>query len=358
MDKIGSVTTLLEGLHAVLDENEKVVLKGILDNAVTQIQMVQSHMKTIAEPTNASSLNFGSQQKGGKMENKVCCKCGKIKKFKTVATEVITELKVIQRFKAGNPESDQVLSQDRDEILSQAIRRKSQTSRPLLVGTFGLASTMQLDRHRRSISQSRSPQTHYSCSTSSSTAYNSYSEKEYTVRRRRRFSKADPSQKRMGHVRRLTNKLAGMFCRDHHEDTDASSSEEDRNARDHHLSVQKHVGNGKLHRESKRKHMPVQTRRTTKVKDKASHQQGHFRTLLKGLVSHIFGSKKSKPSSSGIRQLERALTVAPNSFCVALKNARRNLRRPGLPNKMGKARLKLGFSNKHTQLKGRHRHKK
>ncbi|KAI3935989.1 hypothetical protein MKX01_021940, partial [Papaver californicum] len=425
---------------------------------------------TVAEPTTASPPNFRTQQ-DGKMENKVCHKCGKMKKFKTVATEVTTVLDVIRRFnKAGNPGGNQVLYQDRDEILSRAIRRNQtpQSSPPLLAGKVGsgvskdmipcrqreqkyrptrgvmqptlmtfepsgvkarpnqdriansrnpvisgahknypqnrrkstgssstsaassftspitnssvsstggdrrylrsgrrstasaslysasstdfltrttdysVSSTsseeldspprraMQLDRHHidRSISRSRSPQSHYSCSTRGSTSYYSSSEEEYPVRRRSRFPKADPPQEKMGY------------------DTDASSSE-DMNARDHHLSVQKPVDKGKLHRESKGKHMPIQTRRTSKVKNKATHQQGHFRTLAKGLVSHIFGSKKPKPSSSGNRQLERALT-GKKKITAKKRHWWQNLRRRGLPNKRGKTRLKLGFKNKHT----------
>ncbi|KAI3982214.1 hypothetical protein MKX01_019120 [Papaver californicum] len=468
MDKIESVTSLLEGI-----------------STLQKLQQLQQN--TVAERTNASSPNFGTQQ-DGKMENKVCHKCGKMKKFKTVATEMVTELDVIRRLKGGNPGGFQVLSQDRDEILSQAIRRRNQapqrtTSSPLLSGKVGsggstemipcrqreqkyrptqgvmqptlmtfepsgvkarpnndriansrnpmisgahqnfprnrrrsrgsrstsiasssttsstnssvsstgghrkyqrsgrrsMASSslysasstdfltrttdysassscseeldspprraMQLDRHRiyRSISRSRSSQTHWS-----STSYDSSSEEEYP--------------EKMGHVRRLTTKLAGMFRRDHHEDADASSSEEDMNARDHHLSVQKPVGNGKFHCESKGKHMPIQTRRRAKVKDKASHQQGHFRKLVKGLTSHFCGSKKSKPLSSGSRQLERALT-GKKKVTAKKRHWWQNLRRRGLPNKRarlpnkrGEAHLKLGFRNKHTQLKGRHRH--
>ncbi|KAI3907628.1 hypothetical protein MKW98_016272 [Papaver atlanticum] len=459
MGKIEIIASLLEGLSTILnvhqlqqnelDENERVVLKGILDNAATQVQMVQSYMKkTVADRT---------QQQDSKMENKACHKCGKFKKFEIAGAKVITELDVIRRFKAGNPSGNQVLSQDRDEILCQAIRRKFQnpqrtTSPHLLdakvesVGSREMIScqrreqeyqptegimqptlmmftqsgvepspnqdriansrnqrnrrssstsanysdsytsseeldyppqrTVQLDRHRiyRSISRSRSPQSNISCSdrsytsydpspeeeylveypvarsytsydsydsspeeeypvarsyksydsydsspeeeypvARSYTSYDSYAsspEEDYPVARRSQFYKKDPPQKKMGHVKRLTTKLAGMFRRDHHEDTGASPSKEDRNARDHHVSIQKPVGNGKLHHESKGKHLPVQTRRTTKVEDKASHQQGHFRPLVKGFVGHVFGSKKSKPSSSGVRQLERAVTVA------------------------------------------------
>ncbi|KAI3887352.1 hypothetical protein MKX03_002756 [Papaver bracteatum] len=497
MGKIEIIASLLEGLSTIrnvhqlqqneLDENERVVLEGILNNAATQVQMVQSHMKkTVADR---------SQQQDSKMENKVCRKCGKFKKLEIAGAKVITELDVIRRFKAGNSPSNQFLSQDRDEILCQAIRKKFQnpqrtTSPPLLdakvesVGSREMIScqrreqeptegimqpttpsgmegasiqdwiansrnqrnrrstgssstpaddidsytsseeldyppqrTEQLDRHRiyRSISRSRSPQSNISCSDrgysspeeeylveypvarsyisydsydsspeeecpygrsftsydsydsspeeeypvarsyKSYDSYDSFSEEEYPVARRSRFSKKDPPQKKMGHVKRLTTKIAGMFRRDHHEDTGASPSKEDRNARDHHVSIQKPVGNGKLHHESKGKHMPVQTRRTTKVEDKASHQQGHFRPLVKGFVGHIFGSNKSKPSSSGVRQLERAVT-AKEKITAKKQHWWQSLRRHGLPNKRGKALLTQGHKNKHTQLKGRHRH--
>ncbi|RZC72417.1 hypothetical protein C5167_035622 [Papaver somniferum] len=506
MGKIEIIASLLEGLSNIrnvyqlqqneLDENENVVLKGILDTTATQVQMVQSHMKkTVADR---------SQQQDSKIENKVCHKCGKFKKLEIEGAKVITELDVIRRFKAGNPRGNQVLSQDRDEILCQAIKRKFRnpqrtTSPPLLdakvesVGSREMIScqqreqeptegimqpttlsgmevtsiqdwianshnqrnrrstgssstpaddidsytsseeldyppqrTEQLDRHRiyRSISRSRSPQSKISCSDRSYTSYDpydsspeeeylveypvargytsydsydsspeeecpdarsytsydsydsspeeeypdarsyksydsydSFSEEEYPVARRSRFSKKDPPQKKMGHVKRLTTKLVGMFRRDHHEDTGASPSKEDRNAGDHHVSIQKPVGNGKLHHEIKGKHMPVQTRRTTKVEDKASHQQGHFRPLVKGFVGHVFSLKKSKPSSSGVRQLEKAVT-GKEKITAKKRHWWQSLRRQGLPNKRGKALLTQGYKKKHTQLKGRHRHAK
>ncbi|KAI3922682.1 hypothetical protein MKW92_002953 [Papaver armeniacum] len=485
MDKIQIVASLLEGLSTIrnvhqlqqneLDENERVVLKGILDNAATQVQMVESHMKkTVAE---------GTQQQDSKMENKVCHKCGKFKKLEIAGAKVITELDVIRRFKAGNPRGNQVLSQDRDEILCQAIKRKFRnpqrtTSPPLLDAkvesvssremisrqrreqepTEGIMQpttpsrmeatstqdwiansrnqrsrrstgssstpaddsdsytsseeldyppqrTVQLDRHRiyRSISRSRSPQSNISCSDRSYTSYDPYDSSpqeeylvDYPVARSytsydaydsspeeecpdaRSYTSYDsydsspeeeydsydsfseegipyPPQKKMGHVKRLTTKLVGMFRRDHHEDTGASPSKEDRNAGNHHVSIQKPVGNGKLHHESKGKHMPVQMRRTTKVEDKANHQQGHFRPLVKGFVGHVFGSRKSKPSSSGVRQLERAVT-GKAKITAKKRHWWQSLRRQGLPNRRGKVLLTQGHKNKHTQLKGRHRH--
>ncbi|KAI3913617.1 hypothetical protein MKW92_038261 [Papaver armeniacum] len=569
MDKIEIMTSYIQGLSTVqklqqlqqsdLNEKERVVVEGILENAVTQLKMVQSQMKkTLTESTSAPSLNFGAKQQGGKMEDIVCRKCGKFKKLKTVGAVVITELDVIRRLKAGcNAGGNQVLSQDRDEILSRAVWRKFQThhratSPPLLVPkvgfggseemiscprreqkyrptdgvmqptlmkfgpsgvevnpdqdrtansrshrnrestgysstseasssaedynesyssgeesdsppqctmhldsrrtdrstgsspTFAASSSFtdcsasnsssedldspprratQLDHHRtyRSISRSRSPQSLYSgsnisytsndsydsspeeeypvaysnrsytsydssleeeypvaYSNKSYTSYDSYDssleeeypvahsnrsytsydsydsspEEEYPAARRSRFLKYDPPQKKMGHVRRLTTKLGGMFRRDHHGD----SSKDDKSARDHHPSVQKPVGNGKLHHEIKGKHMPIQTRRTAKVEDKASHQQG-FLTLAKRVRGHVFGSKTSKPSSSGVRRLERAVT-GKEKVTAKKRHWWHKLQRQGLPNKRGKTPLKLGFENKHTQLKGQHRHRK
>ncbi|KAI3875559.1 hypothetical protein MKW92_053056 [Papaver armeniacum] len=495
MDKIEIMTSYIQGLSTVqklqqlqqsdLNENERVVVEGILENAVTQLKMVQSQMKkTLAESTSAPSLNFGAKQQDGKMEDIL----------KTVGAVMITELYVIRRLKAGcNAGGNQVLSQDRDEILSRAVWRKFQThqrttSPPLLVpkvgsggfeemiscprreqkyrptdgvmqptlmkfgpsgvevnpgtansrshrkrGSTGYSSTseassssedynesyssgeesdsppqctMHLDSRRTDRSTGSSPTfaassfTDYSASYSSSedldspprrtthnisytsndsydsspeeeypvaysnrsytsydsydssleeeypvahsnrsyTSYDSYDcspEEEYPAARRSRFPKYDPPQKKMGHVRRLTTKLGGMFRRDHHGD----SSKDDKSARDHHPSVQKPVGNGELHHEIKGKHMPIQTRRTAKVEDKAST------------------NKKSKPSSSGVRRLERAVTGKEK---VTAKKGHwwHKLRRQGLPNKRGKAPLKLGFENKHTQLKGQHRHRK
>ncbi|KAI3889732.1 hypothetical protein MKX03_007754 [Papaver bracteatum] len=450
MDKIEIMTSYIQGLSTVqklqqlqqsdLNENERVAVEGILENAVTQLKMVQSRMKkTLAETTSAPSLNFEAKQQDGKMEDIVCRKCGRFKKLKTVGAVVITELDVIGRLKAGcNAGGNQVLSQDRDEILSRAVWRKFQTHRrttspPLLVPKLDLQKyrptdgvmqptlmkfgpsgvevnpdqdrtansrnynesyssseesdslpqrTMHLDRRctDRSISRSRSPQSHYSGSNRSYTSYDSYDsspeeeypvaysnrsytsydsydsspeeeypvarsnrsytsydlydsspEEEYPVAWRGRFPKNDPPQKKMGHVRRLTTKLGGMFCRDHHGDADAPSSKNDKSARHHHPSVQKPVGNGKLHHEFKGKHMPIQTRRTTKVEDKASHQQD--------------------------RRLERAVT-GKEKVTAKKQHWWHKLQRQGLPNKRGKAPLKLGFENKHTQLKGRHRHRR
>lgn len=121
----------MKNLRWELDENESAVLTWILDNASTQVEMVQSLMKkTVAERT---------QRQDSKMENKVCHKCGKFKKFEKAAAKVVIELDVIRRFKAGNSGSSQVISQDRDEILCQAVRRKFQnpqrtTSPSSLVG--------------------------------------------------------------------------------------------------------------------------------------------------------------------------------------------------------------------------------
>ncbi|RZC61836.1 hypothetical protein C5167_023593, partial [Papaver somniferum] len=481
MDKIEIMTSYIQGLSTVqklqklqqsdLNENERVAVEGILDNAVTQLKMVQSHMKkTLAESTSAPSLNFGAKQQDGKMEDIVCRKCGKFKKLKTVGAVVITELDVIRRLKAGcNAGGNQVLSQDRDEILSRAVWRKFQThqrttSPPLLVPKVGFGGSeemiscprreqkyrptdgvmqptlmkfgpsgveaypdqdrtansrshrniestgysatseasfssadysesyssseesdsppqhaMHLDRRRRdrSISRSRSPQSRYSGSSRSYTSYDAYDsypeeeypvaynydsydsspeeypvargnrsytsydsynsspEEEYPVARRSRFPKNDPPQKKMGHVRRLTTKLGGMLRRDHHGD----SSKDDKSARDYHPSVQKPVGNGKLHHEIKGKHMPIQTRKTAKVEEKASHQQG-FLTLAKRVRGHVFGSKKSKPSSSGVRRLERAVT-GKEKVTAKKRHWWHKLRRQGLPNKRGQAPLKL-----------------
>ncbi|KAI3997213.1 hypothetical protein MKX01_009057 [Papaver californicum] len=508
MDIVEDIPSLLERFSTLqnlyqlqrnLDEKEKLVLKDILDNAVTQL--VQSHVKTDGDRSSASTLNCEKQQ-DAMMEdqviftkNKVCSNCGKIKKFKTAATKVMTEVDVIRRFKAsGHPGDDKVIFKDRDEILGQSIGWKNQTQQrttnpPLLAGKLGSDSlkggvrcrqrehkycppqdvvlaptlmnfephrvkvrpnhdrianssnvmtsgahknfqgnrristtssltsaasscttlstnynvsctedhrkyqqsrrrsmsssslysasstgsltqttnysrsytsseevdsppqrTMQLDRYcsYRSRSRSRTPQTHYSRSTRSCTSSSSSPAEDYPVRRRSRHSKVDPPQKKMGHFGRLTKKIAGMFDHYHSDDTDASSSKEDRNAQDLHHSVQKPVGNGVHHPKSKDKQM--QKRKTAAVKSKPS-QQGHFRTLAGRLYSHIFGSKKSKPSSAGTRRLERAVTGKKK----VKSHWWQNFRRRGLPNKRGKARLKLGVKSKHTQLKGRRR---
>ncbi|KAI3994205.1 hypothetical protein MKX01_012462 [Papaver californicum] len=70
-------------------------------------------------------------------------------KFKTVATEVIAELDVIRRLKGRNIGGFQVLTQDRDEILSPTIRGKNQTlqrttSPPLLAGKVGSGGSTEM----------------------------------------------------------------------------------------------------------------------------------------------------------------------------------------------------------------------
>ncbi|RZC57889.1 hypothetical protein C5167_005196 [Papaver somniferum] len=136
------MTSYIQGLSTVqklqrlqqsdLNEKERVAVEGILENAVTQLKMFQSQMKkTFAASRSAPSLNFGAKQQDGKMEDI------------TVGAVVITELDVIRRLKAGcNTGGNQVLSQDRDEILSRAVWRKFQThqrttSPPLLVPKVG-----------------------------------------------------------------------------------------------------------------------------------------------------------------------------------------------------------------------------
>ncbi|KAI3877918.1 hypothetical protein MKX03_002440 [Papaver bracteatum] len=278
-------------LH-LADETERLALKAALDNAVTQL--VQSHVKTVGDQSSASALNFEKQQEDGVMENqvtsikaKLCSNCGKIKKLKTAAAVVMTELDVIQRFKAaGHIGDDKVFPRKEMKNRVRALYSASTGSQTQPTNSRGSYTSsdeldspprraMQLDHYRinGSLSPSRTPQTHYSHSTSSSTSYSSsqeedypsrrriryskanpprstssstsYSssqEEDYPVRRRNRYSKADPPQKKAGHVRSFMNKIAGMFHHDRREDTDASSSE-DSNSRDHHHSVEKPVGN-------------------------------------------------------------------------------------------------------------------
>ncbi|KAI3837080.1 hypothetical protein MKW98_005413 [Papaver atlanticum] len=311
-------------LKNLADENERLALKAALDNVVTQL--VQSHVKTVGVRSS---------------KTKLCSNCGKIKKLKTAAVMVMTELDVIERFKAAAHIGDDIVFPRKDmknrvrALYSASTGFQTQTTNSS--GSYTPSSSealdspphggMQLDHHciYGSISPSRTPQTHYSRSTSSSATYSSSDEEEYPVRRRgryskddpprstnnstsysssqeedypvrrrirnskadpprstscstsyssseeedypvkrrNRYSKADPPQKNTGHVRRFMNKIAGMFHQDRREDTDASSSKEDSNARGHHLSVEKPLSNSILRHRSKEKHM--QKRRTTSV---------------------------------------------------------------------------------------------
>ncbi|KAI3877917.1 hypothetical protein MKX03_002439 [Papaver bracteatum] len=250
------------------DENQRLALKAALDNAVTQL--VQSHAKTVGDQSSASSLTFEKQKQDGVLGNqvtstksKVCSNCGKIKKLKTAGAKVMTELDVIQRFKAAGHIGDDEVFPRKEMKNHSAWSTGSQTQPTNSSGSYTSSEeldspphrAMQLDHHHiyRSISPSRTPRNHYSRSSSSSTSYSSSQEEDYPVRRRSRYSKADPPQKKAGHVRRFMNKIAGMF---HHEDTDASTS-------DHHLSALKPVSNGIVRRKSKEKRM--QKRRSTSV---------------------------------------------------------------------------------------------
>ncbi|KAI3837082.1 hypothetical protein MKW98_005415 [Papaver atlanticum] len=215
----------------------------------------------------------------------------KFKKLKTAGAKVMTELDVIQRFKAAGHIGDDKVFPRKEMKNHSASSTGSQTQPTNSSGSYTSSEeldsppqrAMQLDH--RSISPSRTPRNHYSRSsrsstsyssseeedypvrrrsrskadpprrTSSSTSYSSSQEEDYPIRRRSRYSKADPPQKKTGHVRRFMNKSAGMF-HDRLEDTDASSS-------DHHLSALKPVGNGILRHKSKEKRM--QKRRTASV---------------------------------------------------------------------------------------------
>ncbi|RZC90940.1 hypothetical protein C5167_028779 [Papaver somniferum] len=284
------------------DENERLALKAALDNAVTQL--VQSHAKTVGDQSGASSLKFERQKQDVMLENQVtstksrlCSNCGKIKKLETAGAKVMTELDIIQRFKAAGHIGDDKVFPRKEMKNHSASSIGSQTQPTNSSGSCTSSEkldspphrVMQLDHHGiyRSISPSRTPGTHYAHSTGSSTSDSSSEEEDYPVRsrsryskddpprrtssstsysssqeedypvRRSRYSKADPPQKKTGHVRRFMNKIAGMFHHDRLEDTDASSS-------DHrHHSALKPVGNGILRHKHKEKRM--QKRRTASV---------------------------------------------------------------------------------------------
>ncbi|KAI3994519.1 hypothetical protein MKX01_012776 [Papaver californicum] len=203
-------------LQQNLDEKEKLVLKDVLDNAVTQLVSISR-----------KGIQLGTDQ----LQRPNCVLIvGKLKKFKTAATKVMTEVDVIRRFKAADHPG-----KDRDEILASSTGSLTQTTN--YSGSYTSSEefdsppqrTMQLDRHRsRSRSRSRTPQTRYSRSTKSYTPSCSSPAEDYPVRRRSRYSKVDPPQKKMGHFGRLTKKIAGMFDHYHSDDTVASSSKEDR----------------------------------------------------------------------------------------------------------------------------------
>ncbi|KAI3937424.1 hypothetical protein MKW92_004632 [Papaver armeniacum] len=152
------------------DENEKLALKAALDNAVTQL--VQSHVKTVGDRSSASALNFEKQQQDGVMKAKLCSNCGKIKKLKIAAAKVMTELDVIQRFKAaGHIGDDEFFPRKEMKNRVRALYSASTGSQTQTTNSRGSHTSsneldspprrdMQLD-HRRtngSISPSRTPE--------------------------------------------------------------------------------------------------------------------------------------------------------------------------------------------------------
>ncbi|MCL7034885.1 hypothetical protein MKW94_020247 [Papaver nudicaule] len=421
MERISKLLRLYEiQQNETLDETQKVALKDFLGKVAADI--VQSLLQTIEGRSSALALIVGTQQQGRLVEVKVtsgerekCVKCGEVKRLKTAEAKVMAEQNVVRRFIAagrGRPGDNKtqrrtssppsvagkevVCYQPRENeyrppqdfmlpslmkfdpsvakarhnqgsimcshnsmvsawvnknaqrssrrstsssisvassstvsnhysVSSTEDHRKYQRSHGSSTSSYAASSTGSLthsanssvsstrseesdappqrtDRHHkyRSTSRKRRPQTHYSCSTRSSTC-NSSPEEEYSFRRRSQFSEVHPRQKKLGRFRRVIKNLASMFHRNHRDDSDASSPKEDRNA-------QKPVGNGKLHCKSKEK-------------------------------------------------LERAVVTANWVERHAVVCTLNWLGR-ALPNNSGEARLKIGSENKHTQLKGRHKHKK
>ncbi|XP_026440190.1 uncharacterized protein LOC113339005 isoform X1 [Papaver somniferum] len=128
LERLSTLQTLYQLQQNLDDENERLVLKATLDNVVTRL--VQSHVKTVWDRSSASILNLEKQKQDGMLATKLCSHCGKMKRYKTADTEVMTELNVIQRFKAaGHPGDVKVISKERDEMRSQGIKRKNQMQR-------------------------------------------------------------------------------------------------------------------------------------------------------------------------------------------------------------------------------------
>ncbi|KAI3903784.1 hypothetical protein MKW92_049897 [Papaver armeniacum] len=208
LERFSTLQNLYQLQQNLADENERLVLKGALDNVVTQL--VQSNVKlrafnkTVEDLSSASALNFKKQQQDGMLENQVTStnpklrsNCGKIKKFKTAAAEVMTELDVIRRFEAAGHMKNRV------RALYSASTTGSQTQTTNYSGSYNADG-------------SPTPR--------SSTTYSSSPEEDYPVRRSSRYIRKRPTQKETDYFRRFMNKIAGMFHHDCRVDSDCTTT--------------------------------------------------------------------------------------------------------------------------------------